>query len=72
MSESKVKKSALSFPVMFEKVKELQDNGCDVMFCGMCKRAKATLDRAGVTELVGEDNYYISADQAFVRIMEKA
>ncbi|MEE1125588.1 MAG: SulP family inorganic anion transporter [Acutalibacteraceae bacterium] len=58
--------------VILEKVKELQDNGCDVMFCGMCKRAKATLDRAGVTELVGEDNYYISADQAFVRIMEKA
>ena len=40
------------------------------MFCGMCKRAKITLDRAGVTELVGENNYYISADQAFVKIME--
>ncbi len=56
--------------VILEKVKELQSNGCQVMFCGMCKRAKLTLDRAGVTELVGEENYYISADQAFVKIME--
>lgn len=58
--------------VLLEKVKELQNNGCQVMFCGMCKRAKLTLDRAGVTELVGEENYYISADQAFVKIMETA
>ncbi len=58
--------------VILEKVKDLQENGCCVMFCGMCKRAKSTLDRAGVTELVGEENYYISADQAFVKIMEKA
>lgn len=56
--------------VVLEKVKELQSNGCQVMFCGMCKRAKLTLDRAGVTDLVGEENYYISADQAFVKIME--
>ena len=58
--------------VLLEKVKELQSNGCQVMFCGMCKCAKLTLDRAGVTELVGEENYYISADQAFVKIMETA
>ena len=56
--------------VVLEKVKELQSNGCQVIFCGMCKRAKLTLDRAGVTDLVGEENYYISADQAFVKIME--
>ena len=56
--------------VVLEKVNELQSNGCQVMFCGMCKRAKLTLDRAGVTDLVGEENYYISADQAFVKIME--
>lgn len=56
--------------VILEKVKQLQKAGCCVMFCGMCKRAKNTLDRAGVTELVGEGNYYISADQAFIKIME--
>ena len=56
--------------IILEKVKELQEKGCTVMFCGMCKRAKAMLDRAGVTELVGEDNYFVSADLAFVHIME--
>ncbi|MEE1154357.1 MAG: SulP family inorganic anion transporter [Acutalibacteraceae bacterium] len=56
--------------IILEKVKELQSENCEVMFCGMCKRSKIMLDRAGVTELVGEDNYYISADQAFIKIME--
>ena len=56
--------------IILEKVKELKEENCQVMFCGMCKRAKLMLDRAGVTDIVGEDNYYISADQAFVKIME--
>ncbi len=56
--------------IILEKVKELQENGCTVMFCGMCKRAKAMLDRAGVTEIVGEENYFVSADLAFIHIME--
>ena len=55
---------------ILETVEQLQSRGCKVMFCGLCKRAKTTLDRAGVTDLVGEDNYYISADLAFIKIME--
>lgn len=41
------------------------------MFCGMTKRAKLTLDRAGVTALVGEENYFVSADVAFAKMMEE-
>ncbi len=58
--------------VILETVEQLQSKGCKVMFCGLCKRAKVTLDRAGVTKLVGEDNYYISADLAFIKLMETA
>lgn len=58
--------------IILEKVKELEENGCKVMFCGICKRAKLMLDRAGVTELVGEDSYFVSADLAFAKIMENA
>ena len=36
----------------------------------MTKRAKLTLDRAGVTKLVGEDNYFVSADIAFAKLMK--
>lgn len=56
--------------IILEKVKELEKNGCKVMFCGMCKRAKLMLDRAGVTDIIGEENYFVSADLAFINIME--
>lgn len=57
--------------VVLETVETLKEKGTDVMFCGMTKRAKLNLDRAGVTELVGEENYFVSADLAFAKIMEK-
>ena len=57
--------------VMLEAVEELREKGTEVMFCGMTSKAKLTLDRAGVTGLVGEENYFVSADLAFAKLMEK-
>ena len=56
--------------VVLEAVEALKEKGVDVMFCGMTKRAKLTLDRAGVTGLIGEDNYFVSADLAFAKLMK--
>lgn len=58
--------------VMLETIENLKEKDVDVMFCGMTKRAKLTLDRAGVTSLIGEDNYFVSADIAFTKIMESS
>lgn len=58
--------------VVLETVSSLKERGVCVMFCGMTKRAKLTLDRAGVTELVGEESYFVSADLAFAKLMETA
>ncbi len=56
--------------VVLEAVEGLKDRGVCVMFCGMTKRAKLTLDRAGVTDLVGEESYFVSADLAFLKLIE--
>ena len=58
--------------VVLETVENLKANGVAVMFCGMTKRAKLTLDRAGVTDLVGEESYFVSADLAFAKLLETA
>ncbi len=58
--------------VVLETVEDLKENGVKIMFCGMTKRAKLTLDRAGVTDLIGEENYFVSADLAFAKITETA
>jgi len=57
--------------VVLETVEALKEKGKAVMFCGMTSRAKLTLDRAGVTSLVGEESYFVSADLAFADIMNK-
>lgn len=57
--------------VVLETVEELRERDVKVMFCGMTKRAKLTLDRAGVTKLAGEENFFVSADLAFADIMQK-
>lgn len=57
--------------VVLEMVESLREKEVTVMFCGMTKRAKLTLDRAGVTDLVGEESYFVSADLAFARLMEE-
>lgn len=57
--------------VVLETAQALKEKDVTVMFCGMTKRAKLTLDRAGVTALVGEENYFVSADVAFAKMMEE-
>ncbi|MDO4420235.1 MAG: SulP family inorganic anion transporter [Ruminococcus sp.] len=57
--------------VVLEYIEALKEKGVNVMFCGMTKRAKLTLDRAGVTSLVGEESYFVSADVAFAKLMEE-
>lgn len=58
--------------VVLECVEALKAKDVTVMFCGMTKRAKLTLDRAGVTYIVGEESYFVSADVAFVKMMEES
>ncbi|MBQ7386412.1 MAG: SulP family inorganic anion transporter [Ruminococcus sp.] len=58
--------------VVLECVEALKAKDVTVMFCGMTKRAKLTLDRAGVTSIVGEESYFVSADVAFVKMMEES
>ncbi len=40
------------------------ENGKTVVFCGVCPEVRRYLDRAGVTEVVGEAAFYWSADKA--------
>ena len=49
-----------------ELVEDLHNRGIGVSFCGVQDKVKVYLDRAGVTDTVGEDNFYWSADKAFV------
>lgn len=58
--------------VVLECVEALKAKDVTVMFCGMTKRAKLTLDRAGVTSIVGEESYFVSADVAFAKMMEES
>ncbi|MBR7146191.1 MAG: STAS domain-containing protein, partial [Oscillospiraceae bacterium] len=53
---------------MMELCEKLEHEGVDVSFCGVQENVKRYLDHAGVTELVGEDSFYWSADKAFAAI----
>ncbi|MBQ7827497.1 MAG: SulP family inorganic anion transporter [Clostridia bacterium] len=57
---------------MTELCESLREKGIAVSFCGVQDNVKRYLDRAGLTEAVGEENFYWSADRAFAAICNKA
>ncbi len=55
-----------------ELCEKLDEQGISVSFCGVQDNVKRYLSRAGVVEIVGEDNFYWSADKAFSAMCEKS
>ena len=56
---------------MTELCAKLKERGCGVSFCGVAPEVRVYFDRAGITELVGEDAFFWSADQAIFALLEK-
>lgn len=51
---------------MLELCESLVKDGRTVAFCGLADQVRKYFDRAGITDLLGEDAYYWSADQAIL------
>lgn len=56
---------------MLELCKRLKDEGRTVALCGTSDGVRVYLDRAGVTEEIGLDAYFFSADKAIMSLVEK-
>ncbi|MBR4833196.1 MAG: SulP family inorganic anion transporter [Thermoguttaceae bacterium] len=56
---------------MHETCEALKRQGKTVVFCGAAEQVRGYFDREGVTELMGENSYYGSADQAILELLEK-
>ena len=55
---------------MLELCEDLVKKGKTVAFCGMAEPVRMYFDRAGITDLLGEDAYYWSADRAILDLMK--
>ena len=55
---------------MLELCEDLVKKGKTVAFCGMAEPVRLYFDRAGITDLLGEDAYYWSADRAILDLMK--
>ena len=55
---------------MLELCEDLVKKGKTVAFCGMAEPVRMYFDRAGITELLGEEAYYWSADRAILDLMK--
>ena len=53
---------------VMELCESLEKKGVQVSFCGVQDKVKTYLVRAGVVDMVGEKNFYWSADKAFADI----
>ena len=51
---------------MLELCEALKSQGKTVACCGMTEAVRTYFDRAGITELLGEESYFWSADQAIL------
>lgn len=51
---------------MLELCESLKSQGKTVACCGMTEAVRSYFDRAGITELLGEESYFWSADQAIL------
>lgn len=56
---------------MMELCAKLKERGCGVAFCGVAPEVRVYFDRAGITELVGEEAFFWSADQAIFALLEQ-
>lgn len=54
---------------MLELCEKTISEGRQICFCGMSDAVRKYFDRAGITELVGEDHYYWSADRAITDLL---
>ena len=48
----------------------LKEQGRSVAFCGMTAAVRSYFDRAGITELLGENAYFDSADRAILNLLD--
>lgn len=48
--------------------KEKTGQGVGILFCGLQQKVKAYFDRAGITDFIGEDNFYWEASEAFISL----
>jgi len=56
---------------MLELCELLKSQGKTVACCGMTEAVRSYFDRAGITELLGEESYFWSADQAILDLLDK-
>lgn len=54
---------------MLELCQTLKAQGKSIACCGMSASVRSYFDRAGITELLGEDAYFWSADQAILDLL---
>ncbi|MDF2677220.1 MAG: SulP family inorganic anion transporter [Bacillota bacterium] len=54
-----------------ELVESFKENDVNILFCGVQSDVKEMFDRSGLTELVGEDNFYWDAIAAIKSLEEK-
>jgi SulP family sulfate permease len=57
---------------MLELCEDLHKHGKTVAFCGVNEHVRTYFDRAGITNLLGENAYYWSADRAILDLLNKA
>ncbi len=55
---------------MLELCRSLKAQGRSVACCGMSDSVRSYFDRAGITELLGENAYFWSADQAILDLLD--
>ena len=55
---------------MLELCEALKSQGKTVACCGMTEAVRSYFDRAGITELLGEESYFWSADQAILDLLD--
>ena len=58
------------FAHLHQSSEDLVKKGKTVAFCGMAEPVRMYFDRAGITDLLGEDAYYWSADRAILDLMK--
>ena len=55
---------------MLELCESLKEKGKSVACCSMAESVRSYFDRAGITELLGENAYFWSADQAILDLLD--
>lgn len=48
--------------------KDRMNNGVGILFCGVQQKVKVFFDRTGITDYIGEDNFYWEAAEAFLSL----